>query len=345
MPWWKDYPANKVLFLVCAAFLFICFFYLIKGIFFSLGLAILLTYMLNPLVNVIEKRGTPRAGAILLVYLALFFFAAAIFLYGVPRVIEQLYRLTETIPLYTAQVQEIFVSVQSRYSNLSIPEGMRQVIDERIRWVEDIILQQVKSVIAAIIGAAGYIFRIILAPVLAFYFLKDWPLIKQKSIAILPEEWRQEVTGLLHDMDQVLASFIRGYLFVAAIVGALTAASMALLGLEFAMMLGLVAGITELIPYFGPVIGAVPAIGLAMLHSKWLAVKVALIFLIIHQLEGNIISPKILGDKVGLHPLVVIFSLFAGAELYGLAGMLLAVPVTGVLRVLLNFIYSKVFIC
>ncbi|WP_420852011.1 AI-2E family transporter [Pelotomaculum isophthalicicum] len=345
LPWWKDDNIKKLLFLFSVGFLVAYFFYLIKGLIFSLGLAVLLVYLLNPLVSILERRGTPRTGAILLVYLALFFFAAGIFLYGVPRIIEQLNSLAETIPLYTDQVQDVIRSVQSHYVNLSIPDGMRQVIDERIRWLEDIILQQVKLTVASLIGAAGYVFKILLAPVLAFYFLKDLQLIKKKTILTLPEEWRKDVAGILHDIDQVLGSFVRGYFSVAAIVGGLTAASMAFLGMEFAMMLGLFAGITELIPYFGPVIGAVPAVGLAVLHSKWLAVKVALAFMIIHQLEGNIISPKILGDKVGLHPLVVIFSLFAGGELYGLTGMLLAVPVAAVLRVILNFAYGKVFVC
>lgn len=344
MPWWKEDNAKKLLFLFSVGFLVIYFFHLIKGLIFSLGLAVLLVYLLNPLVSILERRGTPRTGAILLVYLAFFFFAAGIFLYGVPRIIEQLNSLAETIPLYTEQVQDIVRSIHSHYINLSIPDGMRQVIDERIHWLEDIILQQVKLTVASLIGAVGYVFKILLAPVLAFYFLKDLQLIKMKTILTLPEEWREDVAGILHDIDQVLGSFVRGYFSVAAIVGGLTAASMAFLGMEFAMMLGLIAGITELIPYFGPVIGAVPAVGLAVLHSKWLAVKVALVFMIIHQLEGNIISPKILGDKVGLHPLVVIFSLFAGGELYGLTGMLLAVPVAAVLRVILNFVYGKVFV-
>ncbi len=121
----------------------------------------------------------------------------------------------------------------------------------------------------------------------------------------------------------------------------MTTAAMALLGVEFALMLGIFAGLAEIIPYFGPIIGAVPAVGLAILKSKWLAVKVAIAFLVIHQLEGNIISPKILGDKVGLHPLVVIFSLLAGGELYGLPGMLLAVPAAAILRVIVRFALQK----
>lgn len=313
-----------------------------RGLFFSFALAAFITYLLNPLVTAIERRGTPRTGAILLAYLALLFVAAGIFLYGVPRIVEQLYGLSETIPLYTEQVHGIIQSIQARYADLGIPDGMRQVIDERIHWLEDNVLQFVKRAIASLIGMAGYVFKILLAPVLSFYFLKELDLIKKKAILALPEDWREETSRLFREIDRVLGSFIRGYLLVAAIVGGLTAVAIALLGLEFALMLGIFAGLTELIPYFGPAIGAVPAIGLAVLKSKWLAAKVAFAFFIIHQLEGNIISPKILGDKVGLHPLMVIFSLMAGGELYGLAGMLLAVPAAAVLRVVVVFVYIKV---
>jgi len=344
LSWWKKNKTKKLIFFICLAFGITYFFYLIRGLIFSLGLAILLAYLLSPLVNAIERRGTPRLGAILLVYLAMFFFTAGIFLYGVPRIIEQLNGLAETIPQYTSQAQEIAQSIQTRYIDLGIPGGMRQVIDERISWIEEIILQQVRKTVAALVGAAGYVFKIFLAPVLAFYFLKDMQLLKKKAISLLPEEWREDVIGMFQEIDQALGSFIRGYFLVAAVVGGLTALSMALLGMEFALMLGLIAGLTELIPYFGPVIGAVPAVCLAILRSKWLAVKVSLAFLIIHQLEGNIISPKILGDRVGLHPLIVIFSLFAGGELYGLTGMLLSVPVAAVVRVFLKYVYRKVSI-
>ncbi|OPX84692.1 MAG: AI-2 transport protein TqsA [Pelotomaculum sp. PtaB.Bin104] len=344
MSWWKESKTKKMFFLICLALGMGYFFFLIRGMIFSLVLAVLLAYLINPLVCAIEARGTPRSGAILLVYLAMFFFLSGIILYGVPRVIEQLNSLAETIPQYSLQVQEFSQSIQLRYVDLGIPEAMRQVIDERIRWMEDIVLQQVRKTLAALIGAASCIFKIILAPVLAFYLLKDLQLIKKKSISVLPEQWRDDISELLHEIDRVLGSFIRGYFLVAAIVGALTAVCMALLGMEFALMLGLIAGITEIIPYFGPAIGAVPAIILAFMHSQWLALKVALIFVVIHQLEGNIISPKILGDKVGLHPLMVIFSLFAGGELYGLTGMLLGVPVAAVIGVVLKYVYKRVII-
>jgi len=339
---WKEKRVGRGLFYLILGLAFAYLIYLVRGLIFSFILAVLITYLLNPLVNAIERKGTSRTGAILLAYLALFFVAAGIFLYGVPRVVEQLNRLVETIPLYTGQFNEMIRSLQTRYIALDLPEGMRNVVDERIQWLEENILQLLRQVVTALAGTVEYVFKILLAPVLSFYILKDLNLIKKKAILAVSEEWREEIIKLFKEMDQVFGSFIRGYLLVAAVVGGLTAIAMAMLGMEFALMLGLFAGLTELIPYFGPVIGAIPAVGLALLKSKWLGVKVALAFLIIHQLEANIISPKILGDRVGLHPLLVIFSLLAGGELYGLAGMLLAVPAAAVIRVVFKFIYFKV---
>lgn len=341
MNWWQERRNRRILFHTVLVLIALYFLYLVRGLFFSFALAAFIAYILSPLVSAIERRGTPRVGAILLAYLALFFVGAAVFLYGVPRLVEQLNSLLVAIPEYAGQVREIIQSLQAIYTGLGLPDEMREVLDEGIVWVEESVLEFVRKLMAALVGTVGYVFKILLAPVLAYYFLKDLELIKRKAVLAVPEEWREEALELLKEIDRVLGSFIRGYLTVAAVVGFLTALAMAVLGLEFAFMLGLFAGLTELIPYFGPVIGAVPAVGLALLHSKWLAAKVALTFLIIHQLEGNIISPKILGDKVGLHPLLVIFSLLAGGELYGLAGMLLAVPAAAVLKIIIKFLYFK----
>ena len=332
----------RLIFFIFAAVMLAYFFYLLKGLMVSFILAVLLAYLLNPVVNAIERRGTPRSYAILLAYLALSFVVAGIFLHIIPRVLKQLYIMEETIPLYIAQTQLVIQSIQNHYSVLNIPDGVREIIDQRVVMLEEYVLQWVRTAVTVLIGLVGYVFKLLLAPVLAFYLLKDLDAISEKAAAWLPVNLKDEITGLFRQINQVLASFIRGYFLVAAIVGVLTAVSMALLGVDFALMLGFIAGVTELIPYFGPIIGAVPAIGVALLKSKWLALKVAVIFIIIHQLEGNIISPKIMSDKVGLHPLLVIFSLLAGGELYGLMGMLLAIPCAAVLKVIVSFVYVKI---
>lgn len=334
--------AYRQIFYILISLGLIYFFYLVRGLLFSFILAVIITYLLNPVVSAVDRRGSSRAAGILITYLALFFVIAGVFLYVVPRIVEQLSRLSQYIPIYTNQAHEVIRSIQSRYTSLEIPEEMRQIIDERIYWLEEHMLETVRKTIAALIGIAGCFFKILLAPILAFYLLKDLEMIKKKAILLVPEGPREEIKDLFIEINRVIENFLRGYFIVAAVVGGMTAAAMYLLGMDFALMLGLFAGLTELIPYFGPVIGAIPAVVLATIKSKWLAVKVALAFFIIHQIEGSIISPKIYSEKVGLHPLLVIFSLLAGGELYGLPGLLLAVPAVAIGKVIVKFLYLKV---
>jgi len=134
--------------------------------------------------------------------------------------------------------------------------------------------------------------------------------------------------------------FIRGHLLVASMVGVLTSLGLALVGVKFYLLLGIIAGIADLIPYFGPIIGAIPAVGLALLNSSQQALYVLLVMVVVQQVENNLLSPKILGDSVGLHPVVVIFVLLAGGHLFGILGMLLAVPLTAILRILVNYLYT-----
>lgn len=319
------------------------FLYLLRGLVPSFLFAAALTYLLQPVVTALRRRGTPVVPAILIVYLALMVICVGLALYGLPRTVGQLNHLLESIPVYTARVEEFTASIQDYYSRAGLPPGIKRILDERVRRAEESLLQMVAGLIAGSLGLAGSLLNIFLAPVLAFYLLKDGARFKEKMLALIPVSWHRDLLELGGEINRVLNSFIRGYLLVCLIVGALTGIAMALLGLEFALMLGIFAGLTELIPYFGPVIGAVPALALALLRSRWLAFKVLLAVFVIHQLEGNLISPRILGQRVGLHPLAVIVALMIGGELHGLAGMLLAVPAAAVLRILGTFIYRRLY--
>ncbi|OAT81467.1 AI-2E family transporter [Desulfotomaculum copahuensis] len=333
----------RIIFLVLLALGIACLIHLLRGLIPSFIMAAVLAYLLHPVVVALQRRGTPPVPAILLVYLALLIVAGSLALYGLPRMVGQLNHLLDSIPVYAGQVEGLITSIQDHYTRSGLPPGMKRILDARLRWGEEALLQMVNRLVAGLIGLASSLFDIFLAPVLAFYLLKDGSRFKEKLLDIIPAPWRDDMLELSGEINQVLHNFVRGYLLVCLIVGTLSGMTMALLGLEFALMLGIFAGLTELIPYFGPVIGAVPALALALLRSKWLAFKVVLAVFVIHQLEGNLISPRILGNRVGLHPLAVILALLAGGELYGLAGMLLAVPVAAVFRILIAFAGRRLF--
>ncbi|GBF34251.1 membrane protein YrrI [Desulfocucumis palustris] len=341
MAWWSERLYHRRLFYGLLIVLFLLFLYVIRSVLPAFILAGVLVYLLSPIVNAVEKRGTGRVTAILLVYLAMIILGASVGLYGMPRLVGQLNTLASTVPVYTRQVQEISEDIQARYTRAGLPREMKDIIDGQIKKAEEEILSLAEDAAAGMIGLAGHVVSIFLAPVLAFYILKDLGHFKSEFTRIIPVRWRMDVLELLSDVNRVLKSYIQSYLLVCLVIGVLVGLTLAALGLEFALTLGIFAGLTELIPYFGPVIGAVPAVALALLSSNWLAVKVAFAFFIIQQLEGSVISPKLLGDRMGLHPLAVIVILFAGGRLYGLTGMLLAVPTAAVLKIFLTFAWRK----
>lgn len=343
MSWRLIKRNNRTILIILLVLMIIYFIYLIRDIFLSLLLAIVLTYLLHPLVRAGEKRGISRTPAILIVYVAMFILIAGLVLYGMPHIIDQLNMIAEVVPEYAAQVQELSASLQVEYARAGIPETVRKVIDELITWMELLVTQQAERVPKGILSLAGYIFNIILAPIIAFYLLKDVEIFTSRAVKFIPSRWREDVLYLGSEISQVFDSFIRGYLLVSVITGFLTGAALALVNMEFALMLGIFAGITNLIPYFGPFFGAIPAVALAMLISKWMVLKVIIIFMVIQQVEASIISPKILGDRVGLHPLFVILVLLAGGKLFGLLGLILAVPIAAILRVFVRFSMCRFF--
>ncbi|SHE58052.1 AI-2E family transporter [Desulforamulus putei] len=341
MSWWKEKRTYRYLFLAILIGLILYFLYLVRQLFLPFILAIILVYLLNPVVGRMEKRGSPRVAAILILYLGVIIVVTGLFMYGVPRMVNQLETLVESIPVYTDQVEGMVQNIQQSFDNSTIPPGVHQIVDERIRWAELRLMGMVRQVMDLLLALLGNLFNFALAPVLAFYMMKDLEHLKKWAISQVPGEWTTDVLYLAKQIDHVFASFIRGHLTVVLIVGVLTSIAFMLIGLQFATMLGIIAGLAELIPYFGPLIGAIPAVAMALLQSKWLAVKVVIAVFVIQQLEGNIISPKILGHSVGLHPLAIIIALLAGGHLFGIAGMLLAVPLAAIARILVSFAWEK----
>lgn len=317
------------------------FFILLFPITTPFFIAFLLAYLLDPLVDLLEKKGINRTWGILIIYLTLIAFITATLFYGLPRVIFELNKFADTIPAYTKQVQDFIKTFQKNYSRVNIPESIRIIIDDTIKEAENYLIQIFRSVAQGFLNFFTKIFDIILAPILAFYLLKDFDNIKSWFISLIPSGYQKELITLGQQMDKVLKSFLRGHLIVALLVGILTAVGLHLVGMEFAIVLGLVAGVFNIIPYFGPLFGIIPAVALALLQSKKTALYVFLIMVGIQQIEGNIISPKILSKSVGLHPLLIILALLAGGQLLGILGMILAVPLTGILKVLLSYIIKK----
>ncbi len=250
--------------------------------------------------------------------------------------------LMYSIPGYTRQVHAILQDFYADYQRIIIPESVRLEIDNAIFNIEQALTGTIGQIVNGLLSIFSHTFSIAIAPVLAFYILNDQEEISRRFLEILPFRWRSEFIYLWQEIDRVLMKFIRGHLTVALLVGVLTSVGLFLIGLDFPFLLGLIAGLADIIPYFGPIIGTIPALTLALLHSKKMAFSVLVVMAVVQQLESNIISPKILGSSVGLHPLTVIFVLLLGGKLYGIIGMLLAVPATAITRILIFYFIARV---
>ncbi len=329
------------LFLIMVSIAGLYFLYRVRIVLIPFIFAFFIAYLLNPLVQFIGNKKVPRSLAILLVYLAVFGLSALVVIYGLPHIIEEFNRLGQAIPDLTGEMKKIMAYVEKRYSKSALPEGVKQVFDERIKHLEEILLGTVRAATTSLLKSFSYLLSLVIAPVFAFYMLKDIERIKESFTLTIPRKYRSDVLAIGRDLNEIMSGFFRGHLLILIITGALTGLGMYLIGLDFAFIIGIIAGVAELVPYLGPFITAVPAVALALLISRKTAVFAVIVILIVQQLENSVITPKILGKNMGLHPLVVIFTLLAGGELYGFIGILLAVPAAAAIKVILRYIYLK----
>lgn len=303
--------------------------------------AILLAYLLEPFVDALQRKKVPRVIAILVMY-ALFLFAVIMFcVFVVPTIVGEVNSLVKQVPVLTVEIQNMILHLQEQYSKINLPTSVTDTIQKNLISIQNYLLGLLNGVPQLIFGFFSKIITIVLIPILAFYMLKDLEDIKRGLVNLVPTGQRSRVVALFSRINDTIGAWIRGQLTVGFIVGLLTVFGLEIVGMDFALMLGTIIGMTNIIPYFGPILGSAPAVLLALLRSPGLAVKVIIVLVIAQQIENNFITPQILGRQLGLHPLIIIFSLLLGAQFGGLAGMLFAVPVAAVIKVVLEFFLEK----
>lgn len=308
------------------------------SIFIPFLLAIILAYILNPLVEFLEERRVPRSLGILLIYAVFFSFAFLFCVTAIPALINELQKLGEMLPQYTNQFQHFLFSLQSDYRRINMPESIRMALDQNILNLQAAIQTLLERVTGSVLNLFSNLLAMLVIPLMVYYFLRDMDALKRSAVLLFPKKYRSWFVTMGSEMDRTMGAYFRGILVISFLVGVLTYVGLALVGLDYALILGIVAGLTNVIPYFGPIIGAIPAVLLALLTSPALALKAGLVYVIIQQLESHIIAPQVLGRSLGLHPLVVIFVLVLGGKLYGLPGLIFAVPFTAVARIFLKHV-------
>lgn len=303
---------------------------------FVAGAAI--AYFLDPVADRLERMGCSRAVATLLITLVAVFAFVIAALILIPTVINQTSTLVGDAPVYSAKLQAF---LQERIPSLMEPDSaLRKSLDSIGQTLREHGGQLLNTVITSAFTVIDVVVFIIVVPVVAFYLLLDWDRMIKVIDGWLPLDHRQTVRMLALEVDAVLAGFVRGQLTVGAILGAFYAAALMITGLKFGLIVGLLAGLLSFIPYIGAIFGGVLAIGLALFQfwdEPWLIGVVAIIFVIGQMVEGNFLSPKLVGGSVGLHPVWLMFSLSAFGTIFGFVGLLVAVPLAAMIGVFSRF--------
>ncbi|GIO27634.1 AI-2E family transporter [Ornithinibacillus bavariensis] len=346
-------PTNFLYWIITGIFVFLFIFLLVKlfpyyKAFFSFIwhllapflIACLIAYLLYPIVQKINAYNIPRSIAILFIYL-LFFGGFGYLIYRVyPTFVLQLRDLNEYLPQLVAMYQDAIYQVYESTSFL--PETVHDKMDETIQAVE----QSIDSTIGKLIGGITKIFDFIIIltviPVLVFYFLKDYEKIKEYTKRFIPRKYQEASSNLVHAVDEGLGNYIRGQLLICLFVAITTYIIFQLLGLNYALLLAIFMGLMNMVPYFGPIIGAVPAVLLAITVSGKMVVFVLISVFAIQLIESNFLSPYIMGKSTRIHPVVIIFVLLLGGKIGGVLGMILAVPALTVLKVVIKHSYIMI---
>ncbi len=322
-------------------------------------LALVLAYVLHPLVERIEHRGPPRWAAILLLVLPALAVLAGAIAFGVPRLSEQIAELISSFPSLVDSAAGYLEGARSGLSRRDFPFVDEDALLLRLQTLspEAVIayLQERQAALASsvwsgILGAGrglgtlltvlGYIF---LTPMLTFYLLRDWEQLTTRLAALVPPSYQKGVLGFLRRYDVLLSRYLRGQLIAAAAVGVLTGVFFALLGFPNALLLGVVAGVFNVVPYLGLIASLIPALIIAVFSGAIVAslLKIALVFAVVQTLDGSVIGPRIVGESVGLHPVWVILALAVSGAFWGFVGLLIAIPLAVLVKLLVIWALAR----
>ncbi|SOD17044.1 AI-2E family transporter [Nitrosomonas ureae] len=320
--------------------------YLLSPILTPFLLAAVIAYICNPMVSYMADRKIPRTvGAVLVMLLLLGVFAALI-LIMVPLFEKEANRLLDKMPAYLDMLKNHVIPWLESRLDISLQPDMnvlKEALSEHWKSAGGVAAKMLPSLTSGGMAVVEFLVNLLLVPVVLFYLLRDWDMLVKLIDEMIPRYWHDQISQLARETDRILAEFLRGQLSVILLMSICYITGLWLAGLEFALPIGLVAGILVFVPYLGMIVGLMLATFAAMMQFQdWSGViTVWAVFGIGQMLEGMLITPWLVGDRIGLHPVVVIFALMALGQLFGFFGILLALPVSAVMLVWLRHLRQR----
>jgi len=310
-----------------------------------LVISFILYYLLSPIVDSLEKRGVKRVITIIIIYLVVIGLLSWLVIWLFPILQQQFNELVESIPqLFNTVVNYL----QNAINNISLNAEQREAFDEGLSSFEDIdmviidYLSDGFSGVTNIISSVTNVFVIMLiVPVILFFFLKDGSRFIKGFMNKVPPGRRTDISAILRAIDSQVGSYIKGQIIVALANGILMFIGFSIIGLNYNGILAFAGGILSFIPYLGPTLTFIPAAVIALTDSFWMVGKLVIVWGIVQFIEGNLIEPNILGNRLNVHPVTIILILLIMGELLGLVGMILGVPIYAILKVIATYIFQR----
>jgi predicted PurR-regulated permease PerM len=300
--------------------------------------AAILAYISNPLVSWFERHRVPRTLGAVLVMLLLGGLFVLLLLILLPLFIKEVRLLSERLPGFLAQLNDNLAPwIKARFgAELQFDlAGLKKLVNENLQGADGLGMKLLASLRIGGLAVLGFVVNLLLVPVVLFYLLRDWNALLAQINELLPRRWHPQLTGVAREIDAVLAEFLRGQIAVMVLMSVLYVSGLWLAGLEFALPIGIITGMLVFVPYVGMLTGLALATVVALMQFPSIGgvIPVWIVFGIGQTLEGTLVTPLLVGKRIGLHPVAVIFALLAFGQIFGFFGVLLALPASAALLV------------
>lgn len=368
--------------LITKIFLGILIFYLINIIFnkfpilgytlSSVIIAIIFAYIIDPLVNYLERKGVKRQFGVIIVYISVILIFGILIVSVIPKTINEISNLLTSLPAmvdtlirevnnfasnvfakFNIELPENFINVYKETNpkvngDVETPQIVSDILNSIKATINDLIVKaqgslmgSLSNVLSKLYGFLTSAFRLVLIIIFSFYFSVDKDRFMHRVKKAIPNKYRDDISYLTSNIDTALQQFIRGRMLMAIFVGLITMAYLLVLRVDFAIIIGLITCVADIIPYIGPFLGCAPAVLFAFMDSPMKALWVLILFVIVQWVENNILAPKLIGDSTGLNPLVILISIIIGGGIFGVWGMVISVPLMSIIFILVDFIKIK----
>lgn len=311
-------------------------------------LAMILYYLLRPVLRLLERFRLKRIWGILIIFLGVVGLLTLVTFLILPFLREQLQMLIEEFPEYFMQLmtdadaflRNSYVGDYYTGSNFEIDQLMETLPDNLAGILQDTVTSIITGITGFLSTITSFVLSIVVVPFILFYLLKDGEKLPEYILKLLPPRLRDDTREVFGEADKQLSAYIQGQLIVAFLIGVMVYIGFLIIGMKYALLLGVLAMFTSVVPYIGPAIAITPAVIIALVTSPFMLVKLAIVWTVVQLVEGNLISPQVMGKTLYIHPVTIIFVLLTAGSLFGVAGVILGIPAYAILRVLVSHIFK-----